>query len=521
MRHAIRPLGAAGLALLAVAGCAQVRPQADYDRTADRIRQRVPTTQVYSPAEPASPLPDFGEALTLDQALQMAMLANRDLQTAFADIGVARADLVQSGLLKNPTLAISGMFPEGGGRSRLTLGLGEDIADLWQIPIRKKIARAALDEAMLKIVTQAVELAATVKQAYHQVQAQREAVQIARANIEIAQRSYDAALARFRAGQVGKIDVDLARAALLQAQLALIDIERLVRTSQDELALAIGLDRWPAGEVALDRLPAQALPPVPTNAAVDVALAERTDLQGQRRAVAAARNRVREEWLKIFPSIELSFDLERPERRAIPGRKIAYDTLIASAEAGKLTAPTLQPRSERQRDKRMEINEVLGPGLTLPLPIFDQNQAQIAKAAIQYRQELSRYEGMVQRVEKDVRVAAANHRAASDTVGFYDTQLLPQLQSSLDTATASYRAGESSILNVIEAQKALVSSKSDVNKARLEQLLAADELEKAVGGPLILKRIEAAATQPSATQPTEAIAPASAPATQPVQLRTW
>ena len=502
-----------GLVLLAVAGCAQVRPQADYDRTADRIRQRVATTQVYSPAEPATPLPDISAGLTMDQALQMAMLANRDLQAAFADIGVARADLVQSGLLKNPTLSLSGMLPEGGGRSKLTVGLGEDIADLWQIPIRKKIAQAALDEAMLRIITQAVELASTVKQAYHRVQSQREAVQIARANIEISQRSYDAALARFRAGQVGKIDVDLARAALLQSQLALIDIERQVRTAQDELALAIGLDRWPAGEVALDQLAARLPPPVPAAPAVEVALAERTDLQAQRKAVAAARNRVREEWLKIFPAIDLSFDMERPERRAIPGRKIGYDTLVASAEAGKLTAPSIQTRGDRQREKRLEINEVLGPGLILPLPIFDQNQAQIAKAAIQYTQEVSRYEGMAQRVEKDVRVAATNYHAASDTVLFYEAQLLPQLQSTLDTATASYRAGESSFLNVVEAQKALVGSRSDVNKAQLEQLLAADELEKAVGGPLILQRVEAAATQPA-----ELLAPAAAPATMPAEV---
>ena len=33
-------------------------------------------------------------------------------------------------------------------------------------------------------------------------------------------------------------------------------------------------------------------------------------------------------------------------------------------------------RGDRQREKRLEINEVLGPGFSLPLPIFDQNHAQ-------------------------------------------------------------------------------------------------------------------------------------------------
>ncbi len=158
----------------------------------------------------------------------------------------------------------------------------------------------------------------------------------------------------------------------------------------------------------------------------------------------------------------------------------------------------------------MEIEAVLGPGIALPLPIFDQNQAQIAKAAIQYKQEVSRYEGLVQRIEKDVRIAVASYQAASDTVRFYEAQLIPQLQSSLDTATASYRAAEGSFLNVIEAQRALVVSRSDQNKAQLERLLAADELERAVGGPLMLERAYAAATQAAATQ-AAATQPAATP----------
>lgn len=490
----------AGLALLAASGCGRVRPQADYTKAGDLIRQRVPTTQVYSPSDEPSPLVDIADRLTLDQALQRAMLANRELQASFAEIGVARADLVQSQLLKNPTLSLVAMFPEGGGRSKIDLGIGQDIADLWQIPVRKRIAQAELDQAILRIVGQAVELASTVKQAYHRVQYGRESLAIAQANIEIAQRSEDAALARFRAGQVGKIDVDLARALALQARLATIDIERVVRVAQADLAVAMGLSHWPGAEVALEPLPGGMPPVVAMEAAVSAALTERTDLEAQQRMVRAARNQVRQEWRKVFPSVELGFQLERPEARAMPGRKVAYDTLLASVKNGKPTLPDIQRRSDRQRDKRQQIDVTMGPALTVPLPIFDQNRAQIAKAVIRYQQEMVRLEGLRQRIEKDVRVAASNYQAAVDTVQFYEQQLLPQLQSSLDTATASYRAGEGTILLVIEAQRALLASKSDVNKVQLGRLIAADELERSMGGPLVLER----AQRVPATQPGEA-----------------
>lgn len=505
-----------GASLLAIMGCAKVRPQADYARTAHLIRLRVPATQVYA-ADSASVLPpDIGEALTLDQALQRAMMANRDLQAVFGDIGVARADLVQTALWKNPTLALSGMLPEGGGRTKLTLGLAQDIVDLWQIPVRKKIAQANLDEAIFKVVNQAVDLAASTKQAYHRLQSARRAEQIARDNIEIAQRSDEAAQARYAAGQVGKTDVDLARTSLLQARLTLIEIIRQTRVAQNELALLMGLDQWPDALVALDPLPGA--PPSPSEAdAVRVALAERLDLQAQRRAVQAARQRVREEWLKIFPTIELGFDMERPERRAFPGRKIGYDTLVTSLQNGQLTAPSIQTRGERQREKRQEINEVLGPGFTMVLPIFDQNQAQIAKAVIQHEQEQRRYEGLTQRVQKDVRTALANYLAAAGTVEFYQVQLLPQLQQSLETATASYRAGTTGIVAVLDAQRSLVSSTSDLNKAQLDQLQTQDELEKALGGPLVWQHLSAASQPSGAAAPPREQSAASAPAPLPEQ----
>ena len=40
--------------------------------------------------------------LTADDAVQIALLNNRDLQAVYSDLGVAQADLVQAGLLSNP-----------------------------------------------------------------------------------------------------------------------------------------------------------------------------------------------------------------------------------------------------------------------------------------------------------------------------------------------------------------------------------------------------------------------------------
>jgi outer membrane protein, heavy metal efflux system len=72
-----------------------------------------------------------------------------------AAIGQANADLIQAGLMKNPVINFMMMFPDGGGRSMLR-GTGlpvQPLEDLWLIPARKEVAKAALQQVGGKLGT--------------------------------------------------------------------------------------------------------------------------------------------------------------------------------------------------------------------------------------------------------------------------------------------------------------------------------------------------------------------------------
>jgi cobalt-zinc-cadmium efflux system outer membrane protein len=49
--------------------------------------------------------------LTAESAVQIALLNNRDLQARFEEIGISQADLIEAGLLSNPSFAASFRFP--------------------------------------------------------------------------------------------------------------------------------------------------------------------------------------------------------------------------------------------------------------------------------------------------------------------------------------------------------------------------------------------------------------------------
>src|SRR3989304_5884830 len=51
------------------------------------------------------------QELTLDEAVQIALLNNRSLQATYEELGIAQADLVQAGLLRNPPFGASFRVP--------------------------------------------------------------------------------------------------------------------------------------------------------------------------------------------------------------------------------------------------------------------------------------------------------------------------------------------------------------------------------------------------------------------------
>src|SRR5207247_6487794 len=75
------------------------------------------------------------DTLTVDGAIQVALLNNRNLQALYAELGVAQADLVQAGLLKNPMFDGAVHFVEG-GPAKLELRTAMDFLSLFYLPLR-------------------------------------------------------------------------------------------------------------------------------------------------------------------------------------------------------------------------------------------------------------------------------------------------------------------------------------------------------------------------------------------------
>ncbi len=504
--RAVSLISLSGVVFVVLAGCASVDPCTDYERTSRMVAEQTGVDEVYEPG--IEPLIDerigslLADGLTIDEAVQVAMLNNQGLQALFAAIGASRADVVQSTLLTNPTLSLSARFPEGGGRSNLSYGLGQELVDLWQIPVRKRIAEAELEQTVLEVVRQGVALASEAKSRYHQLAALERAMEIGTENLHLVEQSLALAERRLKAGETGQLDVNLLKANVLTVQIILIELKRDRDVARATLSRILGLARssssWtlsPSAEPLLSSLPSE-------QALIVHAMRERPDARIAAERVRAAEEEARRQYLNVFQHVEIGVDGERPERRALPGRKVLADTARASLRNGALTAPDLETRAGRNLERRQIIDSLLGPSVAITLPIWDQNQAQIAKASYKAQQSRKEYEDLLDDVARQVQEAQAIAEAAVELARFFEEQALPQAEANLGLARRSYEAGEQGIVTLIEAQEALITERLAAVNIERDYWIAMVELERAVGGRLpALDSIESTFPQPTTAQP--------------------
>ena len=470
------------------AGCATVDSRPDFQNAGHLIAERTGVKEVYDPSADETveqKVAEFlADGLTLDEAVSVALLNNHGFQALFQDIGVSRADVVQAGLVSNPSLSMIVQFPEGGGRSKLNVGFAQQLVDLWQIPVRRRIAEAQLEQTLLEAARRAVELSAEVKTMYHRVLTLQRAEAIAVENLHLVDESLKLAKARFDAGETSQLDFNLVRAASFDASLELLAAKRDHRVARIELARALGLSRSDQSLTLVETAPDGGVTGINDEQLLFYALTERLDAQAAALATRAADDELKRQYLNLFPDVTVGVEMERPDRRALPGRNVLADTARASVANGRLTAPDIQSRAQRDQERSQIVDSLLGPSLNITLPIWDQNQAQIAKARFKAAQRRKEYENLLDTIAQQVQEALTVAQSAEERVQFYHDQALPQAESNVEAARRAYRGGEQSVLVLIDAQEELIKLRRSYLETTLSRAVAFVELERAVGGHL-------------------------------------
>jgi cobalt-zinc-cadmium efflux system outer membrane protein len=385
--------------------------------------------------------------LTADRAVQVALLNNRELQARFEEIGIAQADVIEAGLLSNPSFAASFRFPNRPpSGTNIEYSLAQNFLELIMIPLRKRIANAQLAQVETRVADEVLEFVAKVKTAFYNAQARQQMLDRLRVVAETNDTAAEFTKRLHDAGNTSDLELANQQGSSEQSRLEVVQTELQLRRDREQLNRLLGLSGPEINWQMSDHLPE--LPPTETSLQnlETRAVAQRLDLKALRMRLDV-----------IGQSLAL-----RTKTRYVPMEiKLGVDT-------------------ERETDGQ----RLTGPTLDIELPIFNQGQGEIAKLAAQFRQAQRELEAREINVRSEVREARDQMIAARDLTAHIEKRLLPIQQQALKLTLQQYNYMLKGAYDLLLAKQNEVAAERSHIEAWRDYWIARTELERAVGGNL-------------------------------------
>ncbi|KRW62511.1 TolC family protein [Pseudomonas sp. TTU2014-080ASC] len=367
---------------------------------------------ILAPAMSAS-----AQGLSLDEALRQAEANSPTLSAANRQIGIAQGGRQQAGLIPNPELSWS-MEDTRSQSSITSVQIAQPIELGGKRGARIDLAEKGQSAANVELERSKNELRANVIQAFYDSLLADMRVQLTQQSLQLAKRGADGARARVEAGKVSP--VELTRA---QVQLSEVDVE--LRRAQRDKANALARLQATLGQegtpLSLEGDPTRLPKPPAVNG-----LWSRLD---DTAVMRIARLSVDEQ--------EASLALEKTQR--IPDLTVSVG-------------------SQYDKGLRQRVNLV---GLSMPIPLFNRNQGNILSASYRADQARDLRNATELNLRSDVQQAMDQWLVAMDEIEMFNSTILPSAKSAVDSATRGFEMGKFAFLDVLDAQRTLITARSN------------------------------------------------------------
>lgn len=322
--------------------------------------------------------------LTADAAVELALLNHPGLQASYRELGIAEADLVATGRLRNPVFGFFNVSSSENYKIERTLMF--DVMGLLTMPRRVAVQRTRFEQVQLQAAIDAVSVATEARRAWTAAVASRQLAQYAEQVKDAADASAELARRMAQAGNFSRLAQMREQAFYADATAQLARARHQAVADRERLIRALGLWGADIGFTLPDRLPDLPKTPAEPRDAEKLALEKRLDVQASRQANA---------------SLAQSLGLTRVTR-VIDGFELGYANL---SEGGEL-----------RRN---------GYELSFEIPLFDWGSTKVARAEAQYMQSVQRSVQVAVEARSQVRESYSAYRTSYDLARHYRDEVVP------------------------------------------------------------------------------------------------
>ena len=435
------------LAALLLAGCASFSPDGGFAAVEQTAKNQLGKDLRWARSEADQDTIDkrvaelLAQPLTVDDAVQLALLNNRGLQASFQELGIGQAELVQAGRLPNPGFSFGRLTR--GSEIELERRLHFNLARLLLMPLGSRMEAQRFEQTQGQVAVSVLALAADARKAYFNALAAEETVRYTRQVMQAAEASAELARRMAQVGNFTKLQRAREQGFYADAALNLARAEQAQRASRERLTRLLGV--W--GAQTQFTLPAR-LPDLPKEARdlpdiERVALAQRLDVQGAKLAAEqTAKNLGLTRTTRFVNVLELGFVNNRSN-----------------------VAPT-------QR----------GWEIGLELPLFDWSGARIARAEAVYMQTVHRAAETAINARSEVREAYGAYRSAYDIARHHRDEIVPLRKQIAEENVLRYNGMLIGVFDLLVDARSQIASVNASIEALRDFWLAQADLDMALIG---------------------------------------
>ena len=378
--------------------------------------------------------------VTIRQAVQEAVEKNLGLLAERYNLSIADAHIITARLRPNPVLSLytdllpwlgSGATelnqtgpPEYGIRTDFIIERGQKRHYRIQVAERERVV------AQWQLLNTVRTLALDVQNAFVEVLLAKETLSLAERNQDSFHRFVDVSVERVRAGDLAQVELIRTQLAELQFNNAVVQARSRLRISKQRLQLLMGRNNP----------------------------SDLFDVVGDMR---------RELLPFTFDDLWRQTLTRRPDYLAMTNDQARSVAELRSQVAQGKVDYVIGAEYRRQQGLAGMGNSV-GFFFSAPLPLFNRNQGEIARAHRERQQIDARTRALEAAMRNELDAAWQAYDTARSLLTRIEGEMLDKAQKVLASMEYSYRAGEASLIEFLDAQRAFNDTMQGYNEARAE-----------------------------------------------------
>jgi outer membrane protein TolC len=442
---------------IAMTGCTSFSPDGGFSSVQSVAEKRLDKKLVWAKTpEQRKLIQDevqrlLSKPLSVDDAVQLALLNNRGLQAQYAELGLSEADLVSAGRIPNPHFSmLRAHKTENGLRDyKIEQAFVMNVFAFITMPQAIAIERRRFEQTQALVAMRMLSLAADTRRAYVQAIASQQTLAYMLQVQDAAQASAELAKRMFEVGNFNQLQLAREQNFYADAAVNVARADLIACNHREGLTRVLGL--W--GEQTQFKLP-ERLPDLPQIArdipdVEQMAIAQRLDIQALRlETEALAKN------LGLTQTTRFINVLEFGPARVLEGHKG-------------------DPYKK-------------GYEISFELPIFDWGTSKVAKAQTLYEQQLNRAAQMAIEARSEVRQAYGTYRIQFDIAKHFRDEIVPLRMRISDENLLRYNGMFIGVFELLADKRSQITAVNGYIDALRDFWLAQADLEMSLLGKPML-----------------------------------